>query len=99
MKYLKKFENNDNIEYSVDDTVICINNKDFEKVLTIGDKYLVQNIIDRFGNKYNTYIKNKSDNMEYFVNVINLKNSQEVTETYAHRFIPELKFNMDKYNL
>jgi hypothetical protein len=99
MKYIKTFENINNVEYSVGDIVICINNKEYVDLLSIGDHYLVMDIIDRFGNKYNTYIKNKNDSTEYFVNVANIKTNQEVSETYAHRFIPELKYNIDKYNL
>lgn len=99
MKHLKTFENINDIEFSVGDTVICINNKDFEKLLTTGDKYYVERITDRFRNRYNTYIQNKNDDTEYFVNVYNLNTHQEVTEIYAHRFIPELKYNTNKYNL
>lgn len=99
MKYLKKFENISDTDFSVGDTVICIYNKNFEKQLTIGDKYFVETITDRLGNKYERYLKNKNDETEYFVNVMNLKTHQEVTETYAQRFVPELKYNIDKYNL
>ncbi len=49
MKYIKTFENINNIEYSVGDIVICINNKGYVDLLSIGDHYLVMNIIDRFG--------------------------------------------------
>lgn len=99
MKYLKKFENISDTDFSVGDTVICIDNEHFEKILTIGDVYLVEKISDIHENEYKFYIENKNDDTDYFVDVINLKTNQEVTKTFASRFIPELKYNANKYNL
>lgn len=88
MKYLKKFENN-NIQYSIGDKVICINDEDY-KNLKNGNPYEILRTYD---------IMHNNNFIEYYVDVIDLKTRECTTSVYSHRFIPEVEYDMNKYNL
>lgn len=96
------------IEYSVGETVICIDNKNHEKILTIGDEYIVLKIYEikqKYDDikepdiiiNYDEYIKKNKD--EFYVDVVNKKTYQTATTVYADRFINKLKYIMSKYNI
>lgn len=106
MKYLKLFEDIKFGDYSVGDIITCINNRNFERILNIGDKYLVRKIYDHIGieckvynREFDLYYNKNTNNQEYYVDVVNIKDNQTATEVYAHRFAPELEYNINKYNV
>lgn len=74
----KIFEKKKRIIYSKGDTVVCINNTDYEEIMTIGDKYIVTSLINH---------DYKNENM--LVSVIHTRKNQEIENIFAHRFVNE----------
>jgi len=98
MKYIKTFENKENIAFSVGDTVYCVD-KFFD---TVGTEFKVKKIFyyDAWGNyeepdnlKYTQLTK------EYFVDVIDIKTDKTYTGLWSNKFAPETKYDALKYNL
>lgn len=103
MKYIKTFENNESIEYSVGDTVICIRESEtifqsgIEIKLKSNEIYLILRIYDILERDYNKYKGERS----IFVDVQNIKTEQESVGWKANRFRKATKEDVDqiKYNL
>ena len=103
MKYIKKFEQNDDIAFSVGDIVMSIHPQ-FAK---IGTKFKVQNIFyynhnnfGNFGSKvYIETLPESKHNKEHFVDLLSLEDSKIYSGIWSTRFMTELKYNTGKYNL
>lgn len=85
MKYIESYRNQKKPNFKVGDIVICIDNTDYSKLLTLNDYYIIMDL-------------HKQENM-YYVNVINIKTGQEVTDIFANRFINKYDYTINKYNL
>jgi len=101
MKYIKKFEQNDDIAFSVGDIVMSIQPQ-FAK---IGTKFKVQNIfyynnLGNLGSKvYIDTLPESKHNKEHFVDLLNLEDSKIYSGIWSTRVMTELKYNIGKYNL
>lgn len=109
MKYIKTYEDNLDIAYSIDDTVVCINKLYLDDL--IDKKYDVNKNYPVIGEKYKVYqiyggypYYNKYSNVNYknlnniYVNVIDNNNKMYVG-IRAKLFMSELDFKAKKYNL
>lgn len=77
-------------QYSVGDIVKCINDEDY-KNLKNGNPYEILRAFE---------IKRGYDNSaEYYVDVIDLKTREYTTSVYSHRFVPEIEYDTNKYNI
>lgn len=87
MKYLKKYEESENIpKFKEGDYIICINNED--SILTKGKRYLVKKI---FKNKYDYYVCKVTGELG--------KIGENLGTFLCDRFIAEIDYNVKKYNM
>jgi len=102
MKYLKKFENindDDDIEYSIGDIVICVDECSRIDSPKFGEKYEVLDIFDAdfHDRKYDSV--NATNIRHCYVDVRDIKTLKIKATWFAYRFMLEIKYNANKYNL
>ena len=110
MKYIKTFEELDDIAFSVGDIVVCI----FNPIAPVGTKFKVERIHTYKGDNMTeinlNHITESQHTKEYFVEVRVLDGSSRRYKKYkkyntkpvsfwSTRFVSEMKYNEMKYNL
>ncbi len=103
MKYIKTFEELDDIAFSVGDIVVCI----FDKFAKVGTKFKVERIFyynnDNIAG-YDSQIEMNSlpesqHNNSRFVNLLNLDDYKSYSNIWSDRVVSESRYNEMKYNL
>lgn len=101
MKYLKSYEQLEEIAYSVGDIVVCIDRKFAE----IGTKFIVKNIFtyidygDLDTKIQLTKLYNHELNKYHFVTVKNLDRNNQYNGIWSNKFVSELKYDIMKFNI
>jgi hypothetical protein len=96
MKYIKTFEENDEIIYSVGDIVVCVNAEDLVTIKN-GEKYkvlMIYNCIDK-----EQYFVTKSNIGDLYLQLKNIETNHKVEDVRADRFDNEFNNDLNKYNL
>lgn len=104
MKYLKTFEELDDIAFSVGDIVVCISGKKVRSAFAeVGTKFKVLRIYTYIGDtmkkKDFNHLRESQHTKDFFVEVKNLENNNNSDGIWSDRFVSETKYNEMKYNL
>jgi hypothetical protein len=102
MRYIKTYEERDEIEFCVGDTIYCVD----EKWDKLGTKFVVNEIFtyenQDFKKKFFKCIKKSQLNCQHYLNIKSFDHSNFHHGIYASRFMNEKNYNIfiasNKYN-
>ena len=102
MKYIKTFEQNEEIAFSVGNIVVCI----FSKLVDVGTKFKIEEIYTyKEGDNFDmtpinfNELKESQHTSKFFVTVRNLENNNKSEGIWSTRFVSELKYETMKFNI